>query len=78
MDAMTHEAKIPLLTIEVARILQLAPETVRLMERRGRLHAVKTARGVRLFDREEVERFARERERRRTAVPTSTATGPRA
>jgi excisionase family DNA binding protein len=53
---------VPLLTSEVARILNVTPETVRLWERIGRLHAVKTARGVRLFDRRDVEHLARERQ----------------
>ena len=52
----------PLLTSEVARILDVSPETVRLWERLGRLPALKTARGVRIFDRRDVERLARERQ----------------
>jgi DNA-binding transcriptional MerR regulator len=51
----------PVLTSEAVRILDVAPDTVRLYERRGRLRALKTARGVRLFDRRDVERLARER-----------------
>jgi excisionase family DNA binding protein len=56
-----------LLTNDVARILGVSPETVRLLERLGRLPALKTERGVRLFDRRDVERLAREREERRTS-----------
>ena len=52
----------PLLTNEAARILGVTPETVRHWERVGRLAAVKTARGVRLFDRHDVERLALERQ----------------
>ena len=48
----------PLLTSEVAQILGVAEATVRLWERLGRLHAVKTARGVRLFERAEVLAYA--------------------
>jgi excisionase family DNA binding protein len=51
----------PLLTSEVARELKVAPDTVRRLERLGKLPALKTAQGVRLFDRRDVERLARER-----------------
>jgi excisionase family DNA binding protein len=62
----------PLLTSEVARILNVSAETVRLWERSGRLPALKTEKGVRLFDRRDVvalaEQLAREREERRAAA----------
>ena len=51
----------PLLTNEVARVLNVTPETVRSYERVGRLRAVKTASGLRLFDRRDVERLAQQR-----------------
>jgi excisionase family DNA binding protein len=54
----------PLLTSEVARILDVSAETIRLWERSGRLPARKTEKGVRLFDRRDVERLARERQAR--------------
>lgn len=54
-------SSIPLLTSEVSKILGIAEATVRAWERSGRLHAVKTLRGTRLFDRHEVERVALER-----------------
>ena len=57
----------PILTTEAARILHVSAETIRLWERRGRLPALKTERGVRLFDRRDVERLAREREEQRVA-----------
>jgi predicted site-specific integrase-resolvase len=50
-----------ILTAEAARIAHVASETIRLWERQGRLSAIKTSRGVRLFDRADVERLARER-----------------
>lgn len=50
-----------LLTGDVARILEVSPDTVRLWERQGRLPALRTVRGVRLFDRRDVERLATER-----------------
>ena len=52
----------PLLTNEVARILGVTPASVRAMETSGRLAAVKTASGLRLFDPADVERLRRERE----------------
>jgi DNA-binding transcriptional MerR regulator len=65
----------PLLTSQVARLLDVAPETIRLWERQGILPAVKTDKGVRLFDRRDVERLAREREERR-ATQHSEAPSP--
>lgn len=59
------DESVPLLTSEVSQILHVSEATVRLWERHRRLHAVKTARGVRLFNRADVaalaERLARER-----------------
>jgi DNA-binding transcriptional MerR regulator len=51
----------PLLTNEVARICGVSPATVRLWERNGRLPALRTAGGVRLFARKDAERIAGER-----------------
>ena len=51
-----------LLTNDAARYLSVSPQTIRVWERRGKLSAVKTERGVRLFDRRDVERLARERQ----------------
>jgi len=50
-----------LLTNEVAHILNVSPDTVRLWERLGRLPAVKTPGGVRLFAQRDVEQLALER-----------------
>ena len=55
-----------LLTGDVARCLDVSAETVRFWHRVGMLPALKTARGVRLFDRRDVERLAGERAARRT------------
>jgi excisionase family DNA binding protein len=55
---------VPILTKEVARILDLTGERVRQLEKAGILTARRTSGGVRLFDRAEVERFARERSAR--------------
>jgi excisionase family DNA binding protein len=59
-------AFVPVLTTEAARILEVSPETVRHWERVGILPALKTERGVRLFDRRDVERLARERQTTRS------------
>ena len=53
-----------LLTNDAAYILKVAPDTVRYLEKTGRLPALKTSGGVRLFDKKDVERLAREREAR--------------
>ena len=49
------------LTSEAAYILEVAAATVHELERRGLLAATRTAHGVRLFRREDVERLAAER-----------------
>lgn len=49
------------LTNEAAQMIGVSPETVRVWERVGRLPATRTSGGVRLFQREDVERAARER-----------------
>lgn len=54
----------PLLTSEAARIIGVSPETIRAWEGSGRLPALKTGRGVRLFNRSDVEQLADERRRR--------------
>jgi excisionase family DNA binding protein len=56
----------PVLSGEAAQILDVSVDTVRLWERQGRLRALKTTHGVRLFDRQEVERLARERQSQRS------------
>lgn len=55
---------VPCLAAEAARILGVTPATVRLMESRGALQATRTATGVRIFDRADVERLAAERSER--------------
>jgi excisionase family DNA binding protein len=60
----SQENVAPLLTAEAAQLLGVSEATVRLWERHGRLDAIKTARGVRLFDRRDIERLARERAQR--------------
>jgi DNA-binding transcriptional MerR regulator len=65
---MQQATSAPLLTSEVAQILGISEASVRLWERLGRLHAVKSARGVRIFERAEVEQLARERTEKSAAV----------
>lgn len=55
-----------LLTNDVARFLKASAESVRKWERLGLLPALRTEQGVRIFRREDVARFARERDARRT------------
>ena len=50
-----------LTTNDVAKCLGVAPDTVRYYERTGRLAATRTASGIRLFQRGDVEQFLLER-----------------
>ncbi|MFP5265202.1 MAG: MerR family transcriptional regulator [Blastocatellia bacterium] len=52
-------------TTDVALRLGCSAERVRQLEREGKLHAEKMPRGVRVFQVEDVERLAAERERQR-------------
>lgn len=49
-----HSTIDPVLTTEAARICTVSPETIREWERTGKLPALKTERGVRLFDRRDL------------------------
>lgn len=57
-----------LFTSDVARILGVSEATVRLWHGLGKLTAVKTHRGIRVFQREAVERVARERHQASAAL----------
>jgi excisionase family DNA binding protein len=59
-------APTPMLTIDVARRLGCSTDNVRKLERAGQLPAAKSDGGVRIFDRADVEQFARAREDRNT------------
>ena len=50
-----------LTTNDVAKLLSVAPDTVRFYERTGRLAALRTTSGVRLFRAEDVEEFKAKR-----------------
>ena len=54
-----------LLTVSgAAQALRLPEQTVRSLERQGKLSAVRDSSGRRLFQRTDVERFARERQKK--------------
>ena len=57
------------LTGEAGEILELASTTVIHYEKTGKLPAIRTARGVRLFKRSDVESFKAERQAKRTTQP---------
>jgi excisionase family DNA binding protein len=46
---------------EVAKVLGCGPANVRLLVESGKIPAIRTARGVRLFAAEDVRKFANER-----------------
>jgi excisionase family DNA binding protein len=52
----------PITTGEAARILRVAEDTARRWGAEGRLRVVRTSAGLRIFDRADVERLARERQ----------------
>lgn len=64
----SRDENAPLLTSEVARLLNVSSDTVRLWERRGQLSATRTDHGVRLFSRAQVIAFAAKREEGGAAV----------
>jgi DNA-binding transcriptional MerR regulator len=55
----------PLTTSGVARALRWSENTVRVKARRGELPFTETASGIRLFQPEDIERIAAERQARR-------------
>jgi excisionase family DNA binding protein len=59
---------------DVARLLNVVPDTVRDLERRGRIKAIRTPGGIRLFREADVKRFAQMRDdaRRKTYRPAPT------
>ena len=54
-----------------ARILNIAPQTVRDWERRGRLRALRTETGTRIFQRADVERLASEQGKTQTLLQSA-------
>jgi predicted site-specific integrase-resolvase len=59
-----------LLTAGVAKLCGVTPSTVRFWERTGRIPALRTENGVRLFSREDVERLALEKAPAPTEQPS--------
>jgi DNA-binding transcriptional MerR regulator len=69
MEVRTTEAEMVDLFLTcalVARMANVTPETVRSWERRGLLRAQRTASGIRLFRRGDVDALLRERQERQT------------
>ena len=64
----------PMFTSEVARLLQVAPDTVRHYDRTGQLPAQRTAGGVRVWDPRLVAAFAERRSRESRPACTGAAT----
>lgn len=56
-----------LLPQDAAKVIGVSADTIRWYESRGLLRARRTISGVRLFNREDVERFARERAAKRAS-----------
>jgi len=50
---------------DVAKLLNVVPDTVRDLERHGRIKAIRTPGGMRLFREDEVQRFVEARKARR-------------
>ena len=57
----------PILTGESARILEVSERVVRRYADEGRLRTIRTSRGIRVYERSDVERLARDRAERRRA-----------
>ena len=62
---------VPLTVGDVARRLNVSEDTVRSLERSGRLPATKTSAGWRLFDPGDVAKFAKAREAKRAGRSTA-------
>jgi excisionase family DNA binding protein len=58
---MSQLPDVPLTTAEAAKIAGVVPATIRLWENSGRLHAIRTTSGQRLFTRADLERAITER-----------------
>ncbi|MFL6213609.1 MAG: MerR family transcriptional regulator [Blastocatellia bacterium] len=56
-----------LIASEAAKLLDCTAANIRALERAGKVPALRTASGVRIFRREDVDRLALERQRKRDA-----------
>lgn len=54
----------PLMTSDAARILDVSASGIRLLVRTGKLSAIRTSKGVHLFDEEEVRALKKKRDAR--------------
>jgi len=70
---MEHHASDLILTSEAARLLGVSAQSVRQWERTGRLPAMRTAGGVRLFSRAAVEELRRSLDELRRQMPSPEA-----
>jgi excisionase family DNA binding protein len=66
---MMTERVIYFTTSEAARVLGVSSDMVRIYERTGRLPAIRTAGGYRLFAQRDVERVAQQRAARKQVRP---------
>jgi DNA-binding transcriptional MerR regulator len=60
-EKMNQKQSDQMLTGEVSRLAEVVPATVRLWEKQGKLTATRTASGVRLFNRADVEAIIKNR-----------------
>jgi DNA-binding transcriptional MerR regulator len=58
-----------LLASEAGRLAGYSAENIRVLERAGKLKALKTAGGVRLFAREDIDRLAQQRKQKDSKRP---------
>jgi excisionase family DNA binding protein len=54
---MSLPAEVPLTTRDVALLLDVSPERVRQLAREGQLDAIRTAGGLRLYDRASIDKY---------------------
>ncbi|MEW6212150.1 MAG: helix-turn-helix domain-containing protein [Acidobacteriota bacterium] len=66
-----------LTTSDVARLLGYSNENIRVLERAGKLRAIRTKSGIRLFAQTDIESFAAEREQQRQKRATSASVNGR-
>ena len=74
MRNMTTRSSDLILSSEAARILGISAQSVRAWENAGRLRATRTAGGVRVFSRAEVEQLRASLDQPRNAVAPTPAT----
>jgi len=58
---------------DAGKVLGVTPDAIRDLERRGRLHAIRTLGGVRLFRAQDVEHLRQQREKARASAREAVA-----